>query len=137
MKPRRRRNRATRKPARLREFYRRLARAEPAGSIEAALELLEEVLRETEDELTDIPYDPNRWQTDGRLYAPQWDSVRDVPGNPTVKRFRSRGHNTFISENGAIEIRTVAGDLEFQKVGADGRDISGNQVSMSGDRNSK
>jgi hypothetical protein len=40
-----------------------------------------------------------------------------------VTRYRSRGHNTLIGDNGAIEIRSIAGSLILFKPGADGRVI--------------
>lgn len=38
-----------------------------------------------------------------------------------VTRYRSLGHNTYIAENGAIEIAAVGGDVLLTKAGADGR----------------
>ncbi|MEE8517781.1 MAG: hypothetical protein V3S98_01490 [Dehalococcoidia bacterium] len=111
------------KEARLHEFYSRLRDAPASGTRDEAFRLLEEMLNEVEDELTAIPFDPTNWQNDGRLYPPQKDSMRDVQDHPTVKRFRTRGHNSFIGANGAIEIQRVGGAVEFTKVGRDGKGL--------------
>jgi hypothetical protein len=96
----------------------------PAAETTAqAFILLSSVLTEVEDELSDIPNSPQKWQTDGRMYPPQMDSARDVPGRRDLIRFRSRGHHTFIRENGAIEIRDVQMSTLFSKLGADGRGV--------------
>lgn len=74
-----------------------------------------------EDDLTTIPNDPARWQTDGRLYPPRDDSARVE--RPGVTRYRSRGHNTWIGDNGAIEIKGVDGTVYLDKPGADGKRV--------------
>ena len=68
------------KTERLREFYRRLASAPSAPDGESAFKLLEDTLNEVEDEWIDIPFNPDHWQSDGRLYPPQRDSVRSKRG---------------------------------------------------------
>jgi len=108
---------------RLREFFRRLAATEPAESERHAMELIAVILNAVEDEMTDVPADPTKWMTDGRMYPPQPDSRRDVPQFPWVTRYRSRGHNTFIAQNGAIEIRDLDGSVLFRKAGRDGRNV--------------
>lgn len=89
------------KDARFQEYLRRLYEAPPVASGDEALRLIGDTHNAVENEMTDIPFDPARWQTDGRMYPPQADSLRDVPDRSDVKRFRSRGHNTFIRDNGA------------------------------------
>jgi hypothetical protein len=111
------------KAVRLSEFFQRLEDASPAASAVEAFELVSSILNAVEDELTDIPADPERWMTDGRMYPPQLDSRRDVPDHPSVTRYRSRRHNTFISANGAIEIRDITDQVLFRKSGADGNHV--------------
>jgi hypothetical protein len=108
---------------RLTEIFRRLALAEPAASGTDALDLIALIINQVEDQLSGVPFDPENWQNDGRLYPPQPDSVRMIVNRPDLRRFRSRGHNTFIRSNGAIEIRTLEGYVEFEKLGADGQGV--------------
>ena len=111
------------KQERLEEIYRRLKASAAANDLDEALELVRLNLNAVEDELSGVPYDPANWQNDGRLYPPLPDSVRPVAGLPGVKRFRSFRHNTFVAVNGAIEIRTIDGTLEFSKFGRDGKGV--------------
>jgi len=112
------------KDERLREFFRRLKEAPPTSTYEKARSQLADILNTVEDELTSIVYNPMAWQTDGRMYPPLDDSVREVQRFPRVRRLRSRAHNTYIGENGAIEIRQVPTDIiEVSKPGTDGREI--------------
>ena len=74
--------------------------------------------------MTAIPNDAENWQTDGRLYPPQLDNVRAVPNKAAIKRFRSFRHNTYIGENGSIEIEVVESrEVIFSKAGEDGRKV--------------
>jgi hypothetical protein len=112
------------KRVRFEEFLRRLESAPAAGSFDEAYLQICTILNAVEDELTSIPNNPETWQTDGRMYPPQMDNMRDVPDRLTVKRFRSRAHNTYVATNGAIEIRSVDASGEkvlFSKPGADGK----------------
>jgi GGDEF domain-containing protein len=109
---------------RLKEFFRRLAERLPAASRDDAFNLLTATLNEVEDELTRIVYNPESWAMDGRLYPPLPDSRRSVEGWQDITRWRSKGHNTFIRDNGAIEIvRIPDGTVVFQAVGQDGRGV--------------
>lgn len=111
------------KEERIAEFLRRLEAQPSASSAEEALELISETLNEVEDELTDIPFDPEKWQTDGRLYPPQEDNARDVPGRDDLVCYRNRGHKTYIRSNGAIEIRDLRDQVIVSKQGSDGRGV--------------
>ncbi|EAQ77619.1 hypothetical protein [Blastopirellula marina] len=111
------------KEDRFQEFLRRLADSSSASSHDEAFALLSNTLNKVEDELTDILSQPDRWQSDGRMYPPREDNARDVDGRCDVIRYRHKGHNTFVRENGAIEIQDLAGSLLFKKLGSDGRGV--------------
>jgi hypothetical protein len=111
------------KRERLEEFYRRLGPAPAPAGHDEAWRLITRVLTEVEDDLSGVSRDPHPppKPKDGRMYPPMADKVFDVPGRPAVKRLRSAGHNILIGNNGAIEIRSLDGAIEFTKAGADGR----------------
>ena len=105
-------------------FVQRLMEAPPASSAEDALMLLSTTLNAVEDEFTDIPFDPSQWMSDGRMYPPQADSARDVPGRSDVTRYRSKAHNTFIAKNGAIRIEVATSSIVvLSKPGSDGNEV--------------
>jgi len=107
--------------ARFAEFVRRMEAAPPATSGDEALILLSRTLNHVESELTSIPFDPDRWLNDGRMYPPQEDNAREVPDRPDLKRYRSRGHNTWIMVNGAIRIVGIETSVVvLDKPGEDG-----------------
>ena len=108
---------------RFQEFLKRLEHASCASSHDAAFGLLCDTLNQVEDDLSDIPYGPENWQTDGRMYPPEEDSARAVEGRSDLIRYRHKGHNTFTRENGAIEIQDLAGAVLFAKAGADRRGV--------------
>lgn len=108
---------------RLRIILDRLASAPRAATHAEAFDQLADVIDAVEDELTHIPRDPNAWQSDGRIYPPQLDARRDVDGRPDLARYRSVGHNTYLRDNGAIEIRALDGTVVFAKPGDDGRHV--------------
>lgn len=114
------------KAVRFAAFLEELKNAQPVSSFDEAYELVCQTLIRVEDTLTSIPYDPEAWQTDGRMYPPQDDSKRAVADHEYVTRFRSRGHNTYISANGAIEIQEVGSNpakVVFAKSGTDGKGV--------------
>jgi hypothetical protein len=112
------------KSERFAEFLRRLGSAPAAATFSEAYEQLGVVLNEVEDSMTSIPFNPELWQTDGRMYPPQADSIREVEGQPKVKRFRSLRHNTYLGENGALGISSAPeGEVVLAKPGADGKGV--------------
>ena len=58
------------------------------------------------------------------MYPVQDDNIRDVPGQPDVKRARSKDHNIYIANNGAIRIvRISTNEIALDKPGHDGLHI--------------
>lgn len=112
------------KSVRLHEFLTRLAAAPAAAALDEAFRQLSDVLNAVEDELTEIPFNPDSWQSDGRMYPPQEDNRRSVPEKPGTVRYRTRQHNIFISADGAITIEDVVNSVKvFEKAGANGSRI--------------
>jgi hypothetical protein len=116
------------KDARFQEFLRRLAEAPPASSYVTAYDLIASTLNGVEDELSEISYAPSQWRTDGRMYPPLEDNIHRVQNRPDVRLLRSKGHLTYIRENGAFEIRIRNAplgidEIEIAKPGADGRGV--------------
>jgi hypothetical protein len=112
------------KKIRFDEFIRRLQTPPPASSHDDARRQIEKTLNQVEDEFSGVPFDPESYRTDGRMYPFQDDSAADVEGHPSVTSYRSRRHETFIAENGAFEIRDVrTGEIVLHKPGADGKGV--------------
>jgi hypothetical protein len=109
---------------RLHEFIARLSQATAAASGEEAFKLVWDILNGVEDEFSGVPYFPDRWKNDGRMYPPQEDSRRST-NTPRVLRYRQKMHNTFIGENGAIKIEKIgkSGTVVVDKPGQDGRKV--------------
>jgi len=106
-------------------FYEELGKAPPVDSAEKAFRLLAEKLNAVEDAHSGVKSDSRRWKLDGRMYPPQEDNACPVDGCPGLTVYRSRGHRTFIGENGAIEIWLLSGKVVFSKPGKNGRDVRG------------
>jgi len=112
------------KSVRLQEFLRRLRSLPAAANHDQARAQLEETLNAVEDELSGVPFIPNNWRTDGRMYPAQDDYAADVEGHPCVTSYRHRSHETFIAENGAFEIRDLKENkVLIEKLGADGKGV--------------
>ena len=106
---------------RLQEFLRRLANSPNAPTFDEAKKLVDQTLNAVEDEMSDVPYNPNTWLTDGRMYPVQDDNIHDVAGHPDVKRARSKDHNIFIGKNGAVRIVQIStNEIALDKPGRDG-----------------
>jgi hypothetical protein len=113
------------KVQRLAEMFKRLKEAERVGTGEEALALMIHIINGVENELTSAPYDPERWQTDGRIYPPTQEGMRSIKGRPEVRRYRHTSHDTLIGVNGSIEIRDRRSDrIIFSKAGTDQREVS-------------
>ena len=110
------------RPERLALFLNTLELAPPSSNCETALSLISETLNAIEDQHSGVPYNPDTWQTDGRMYPPQLDQEK-VSDRPHCRLFRSKGHRIYIGANGAIRIERVKGKdriLVLDKAGADG-----------------
>jgi hypothetical protein len=110
------------KQERFEEFLSRLASLPPARDAAEARRQIEQTLNEVENEMTNIPYNPDEWRSDGRMYPPQDDSIRRT-SNREIMCFRSKGHRIFIGSRGAIEIQEISKKTVFSKPGADGKTI--------------
>ena len=109
------------KAKRLQMFLQRLEAAPPASSGDEALALLAETLNGVEDEFSGVPYRPELWESDRRLYPPQPDAARKFPERPSLRKYRNKGHYNFIGLNGAIRIETLDAEMLLDKPGQDGR----------------
>ena len=112
------------KAERIAEFFRRIAALPALADQACARRVLDATLNMVEDELSGVAFNPDNWRTDGRMYPVEDDNAADVEGHPGVLALRSRGHETFIAPNGAIEIRESTTDkVVFTKAGADGKGV--------------
>lgn len=109
------------KGKRLEMLLERMEAAPPARSAEEALDLVAKILNAVEDEHSGVEYNPEAWKDDGRMYPPKEDNRREVPDRPSLRRYRSAKHNTFIGSNGAIRIQDLDGKVLLDKPGRDGR----------------
>jgi hypothetical protein len=114
---------STLKKHRFAEFLNRLKEAPHSSTFGEASSQINNIMNEVENTFTTIPYNPENWQNDGRLYPPESDNIYDVDAYPKIKRLRSRGHNTYIGGNGSIEIQTTDGMIVFEKTGTDGKNV--------------
>lgn len=103
-------------------FIERLAAEPPATDARAALSQLRRVLNEVEDEHSGVPYRPENWLRDGRLYPPMDDRVgpdRERPGSLIAF---SLAHTSYFGANGAIRVYDARRyTVVLDKAGADGK----------------
>lgn len=76
-----------------------------------------------EGEFSGVPFDPDQWMADGRLYPPRADNRRPVPSRPDLVRYRHFHARTWIGANGAIRIQTDSGKILVDKPDHDGRKV--------------
>ena len=113
------------KGERLAIFRARLNAAPPSATFDEANALISRLLTEVEDAHSGLPNNLGTGMNDGRMYPVLPDNVHTVNGRPKVKRLRSKAHETFIGENGSIEIRLVGRtDAIVDKAGADELKVS-------------
>src|SRR5436309_11777348 len=93
----------------LQRFLKRLESSSAAKSANEAFDLIRAILNAAEDEFSGVPYRPESWKTDGRMYPPQGDRRVKCPERPSLRKYRSKGHYCFIGVNGSIRIETLDG----------------------------
>ena len=108
------------KKERLKLFLKQLEVGPPAASADEALELLARTLNEVENKHSGVEPNPDAWKDDGRMYPPKEDNRRAVPDRPSLRRYRSAKHNTYIGSNGSIRIETLTGEVLLDKPGENG-----------------
>jgi len=101
-------------------FLERLRAATPVSSTDEALKLLSETLNAVEDEFSGVPPQADL-EGKVRMCPPQEDNRRAVGGRPSLRRYRSARHNTFIGVNGSIRIVDLDRKVLLDKAGGDGR----------------
>ena len=111
------------KSERFQLFIKKLEEEKAAKSDDEAFERLANTLNRVENEFSNIPYSPNEWMSDGRMYPPQIDN-KMVTDNPNINRYRSKQHNTYIGTNGSIKIVEINGNKTIiDKAGLDQRKV--------------
>lgn len=111
------------KRERLQLIQARLEKAPCASTHDEAFGMLTNIVNEVEDEHSGVPYDPNAWIADGRIYPPQLDSKKTCDVK-FARRYRTKGHHVFIGDYGAIAFQNViTQQIEFSKPGCDGQEL--------------
>ncbi len=111
------------KKERLQKIFEIMASLPCASSAEEAYELLSDTINGFEDKHSGVPYNPDSWREDGRIYPPQPDSMKFYQGT-NIRIYRSKAHRTWVAPNGAIEIRDLSDQICFSKAGSDGRTVN-------------
>ena len=105
-------------------FLAELEQAPLAVDVASARRLLEDILNRIEEAHSGVPYDPEKWMTDGRMYPPHDDFEQPCPIAGAVL-FHSLGHAIWFAANGAIRIErrrgSNKGQIDLDKPGADGK----------------
>ena len=105
-------------------FLAALEEAPAAHNRASARLLLADTLNRIEEAHSGVPYDPEEWMSDGRMYPPHDDFEQPCPLAGAVL-FHSLGHAIWFAANGAIRIevrrRLNRGRVELDKPGTDGK----------------
>ncbi len=105
-------------------FLAALEQVAPANDRVSARALLENTLNLIEETHSGVPFDPERWMIDGRMYPPHDDFERPCSIAGAVL-FHSVAHAIWFAANGAIRIEARRGPdkgrVELDKVGTDGK----------------
>lgn len=100
------------------------AKSANMGEAKASLEW---TLNEIEDQHSGVPYDPAKWESDGRMYPPQ-DDFLQKGSNEDIAIYHSRGHRISFGRNGAIRIEVRSGPekgkVVLDKFGQDGKALA-------------
>jgi hypothetical protein len=103
-------------------FLAELEKAPAAHDQASARALLGDIMNRIEEAHSGVPYDPEKWMTDGRMYPPHDDFEQPCPLAGAVL-FHSLGHAILFASNGAIRIegrrRPNKGRIALDKPGAD------------------
>ncbi|HEY3856666.1 MAG TPA: hypothetical protein VGO67_19955 [Verrucomicrobiae bacterium] len=102
-------------------FFKKLKAAPSASSADEASRLVVETLNSIEDEFSGVPYRPENWRSDGRMYPSREDSLVKFPERPSLLKYRNKGHYNYIGPNGSIRVETLDGKILLDKPGQDGR----------------
>jgi predicted oxidoreductase len=107
---------------RLSLIFEKLNEAHLPTNFDEAWTLLHATMNSVEDALSGVPYNPDNWRVDGRLYPPALDREQECELE-SVRKFHSRGHEILIARNGAIKIvsRRNPDDTPLDKPGSDGK----------------
>jgi hypothetical protein len=111
------------KQARLNLFYNKLMLADHCSSYDEAYILLCKILNDVEDEFSGVNYNLTKSLIDGRLYPPMIDSRRVYKEREDLICFRNKANYTFFSEDGAITITTISGEIVVEKKSKNGQRI--------------
>ena len=110
------------KAERIELIFEAIGAAPCCNSADEVLDLIKREMNAVEDAHSGVPENPENWQTDGRLYPPQEDHRRGDPA-PGLRRYRSKGHVSLISDDGALKILALDQTVVFQKKSCSGSEV--------------